>query len=227
MTRLNVRRAVPRGAGWFALYLLLLAVAVLIVLLAYKQVSDAREADQVTINALAAELERTQDQVRSLGEQPVTAPPAEITNNPTVVEGEPGPSGERGAQGPSGPAGAQGSAGRDAVTPPCATTPPSFCVGAPGATGASGQPGVGSQGPQGIQGPAGETVVGPQGPQGPQGVPGETVVGPQGAQGPPGADGVSPPVAPKILLPATLGRQQECDLVWTAARLEAVNCVFV
>lgn len=167
-------------------------------------------------SARASDVNTLRSQLEGLGEDPVV---------PAAVVGEPGPAGERGAPGPAGPAGAQGPQGRDAPTVTCATTPPSFCVGPPGETGASGQPGVGSQGPPGVQGPQGEP-----GPAGPAGAPGETVTGPPGPPGPAGPSGPAGLDAPRparALIPWTLGRQQECDLVWAPARLEFTNCTII
>jgi hypothetical protein len=189
---MRVRRAVPRGAGWFASYLLLLCVVVGLGFLAYKEVMDSRAQDQATIDALALELARTQEQVRELGQVPVTPTPEQVTGDPEVVVGERGATGPQGPPGPPGPRGPQG---QDGPSPPCSTAPPNFCLGQTGAAGAPGAPGqrgdtvVGAQGPQGPQGRAG--ADGAPGPPGPQGE-----VGAQGAPGPQGPQGVQGPAGP-------------------------------
>lgn len=146
---------------------------------------------------------------------PVTSPPVEdIVDDPAVViqgpRGDTGPAGARGATGPAGP------------PPPC-TTAPDACVGARGPTGERGPAGavgaVGATGPRGEQGAPGD--VGAQGP------PGETVIGPPGATGPPGPPGEAAPIPLRVRLPWTLGREIECDLIWTDTLLDTDNCTVV
>lgn len=228
MRRPRVNRSALPGILFLALVLGLAATFMVVLV---KQDDRADNVDR-QLAAVAEALTREQEATVADGGQPVTPPVRDIIDEPDVIVGEPGKPGERGdrgAQGPTGPAGATGADGEDAVTPTCATTPPNYCVGAPGATGAAGQPGVGTRGPQGLQGPQGETgAVGATGPAGPQGSPGvDGAAGSQGPQGIQGPAGVDAPRPARVLLPATLGRQQECDLVWTAERLEAVNCSIV
>lgn len=150
----------------------------------------------------AAEITRLEDQLGDVvallgeeqaattarGEEPVTPPVERIV----AERGLTGAAGERGSRGP---AGSPGTPGENALTAPCATTPPDFCVGAPGQPG---EPGVGVTGATGPRGPVGE-----QGPAGPAGDSVAGPPGPQGAQGPPGG----PPSSFTFTAPGTLPGQ--------------------
>ncbi len=152
-------------AVWAGLGLLLAGLAVFAVYFGVKYASlSGRSEDQDRqISALqqqasdnASVASALEQQVRSLGEQPVAEAPA---------AGPQGPPGATGPRGPMGPRGLPGDDGDD---------------GADGERGPAGE--RGPRGEPGPPGPAGEE--GPPGPPGPTGPPGPS--GPPGPEGPPG-----------------------------------------
>ncbi len=132
---------------------------------------------EIQLSGVVALLGEEQAATTARGEEPVTPPVEQIVGE----RGLPGAAGERGRTGATG---AAGQPGEDALTAPCTTTPPNFCVGPPGQPG---QPGVGATGATGSRGPVGE-----QGAAGPQGPAGDSIVGPAGAQGDQGPAGPGP-----------------------------------
>ena len=180
--------------------------------------AEARAAEQDKAIAALSEALATE---RANSPAPVTPPPEAIVEAPEqivdrheVIEGPRGPEGPAGPRGPVGPAGRpgpigpQGPAGRDGASPPCVTAP-SACVGPKG-----------DRGEQGPQGPRGEP--GAVGATGAKGEPGDT-----GPQGPPGEPGPPAPRPARALLPAPLGRQWLCDVVYEGDLVRHENCVNV
>ena len=126
------------------------------------------------------------EQVRSLGGEPVVAPPPgkQGDQGPQGVEGPQGIQGPRGPQGPQGPTGKPGVDGR---SPACLLTV-NACV---GPRGADGKPGV--NGTAGVDGKDG--INGAAGADGTDGVDGEP--GKDGVDGSDGAPGEQGPVGPR------------------------------
>lgn len=162
------RDPTARRAAWAALGLLLASLTVFALYFGVRYASLRGHAEQQDrqLSELARQAEDNatlasalEDQVRSLGEQPVVDAPA---------VGPPGPRGEAGPRGPMGPRGLPGADGDDGID---GERGPAGERGPRGETGPSGP--AGEQGPPGPPGPAG-----PSGPRGPEGPPGPTC--PQG-----------------------------------------------
>lgn len=156
----TARRAVWAGLG---LLLASLTIFALYFGVRYASLQSHAEEQDRQISALhqqasdnATMATALEDQVRSLGEQPVVEVPA---------RGPQGPQGETGATGPRGPMGPRGLPGEDGDDGIDGERGP---AGEPGPRGETGPPGpAGEQGPPGPPGPAGPT--GPRGPEGPPG----------------------------------------------------------
>lgn len=240
------------GLSWLALAAVVAAVA--FVFLRVVQLRDdldaaeqARRDDRAAIAALSEGLRREQDAAVAAGQQPAAPSPEElVAETPELIQGPRGERGERGETGERGP-GPTVEQVRTAVAAYLAAYPPepgrpptdaqvaavvaSYCA-------ARGD----CRGPVGPPGDDGASIVGPAGPAGPTGPPGPAATDAQvaaavaaycasgactGPPGPPGPPGVDAPRPPRILLPALLGRQQECDLIWTPERLTTQNCSMV
>lgn len=164
-------RTPGRRMVWAALGLLVVSIAAFAIYFGsrYADLQDHAATQDAQLGALARQAGDNADvaaaleqQVRSLGEQPVATAPAPV--------GPPGPIGPRGQVGPRGPMGPQGLPGTDGED------------GTDGQDGSDGADGVGIPGPAGPPGPPGPT--GPSGPPGPAGPPGEP--GPPGPTCPEG-----------------------------------------
>lgn len=147
------RDPTARRAAWAALGLLLASLTVFALYFGVRYASLRGHAEQQDrqLSELARQAEDNatlasalEDQVRSLGEQPVVDAPA---------VGPPGPRGEAGPRGPMGPRGLPGADGDDGID------------GERGPAGEQGPPGppgpAGPSGPRGPEGPPGPTC--PQG----------------------------------------------------------------
>ncbi len=240
------RRPGARGwVGWLALGLSLAAAAAVIVVGLMVQDQDKEsEADRANIAALSEALRQEQAARIDDGQLPVTPPVEEIVSEtPDLVQGEDGKDGAKGDKGDVGP-GPSPEQVRAAVVnyltanPPAPGRPPTeqeiagavgaYCAtrgGCRGDTGAQGAAGVGQTGPTGAQGP------GPSAEQ----VAAEVAaycsagacVGPMGPAGQTGAPGQDAPRPPRGRFPAPLGREWECDVIWTAELIDTANCVIV
>jgi hypothetical protein len=80
------RRRLPTGAAWFAAYLLVLAVAVVVGGLVLANIADQRAADQDRIDALSRGLTAANEQLEELGQPAASPTPEQIVDEPEVVE---------------------------------------------------------------------------------------------------------------------------------------------
>lgn len=135
--------------------------------------SELDDAERQSLQNRAA-AQALAEQVRSLGEKPITSAP----------EAVPGPQGVQGIQGIPGPMGPPPSLAQvvAALADYCAD---GRCRGAAGVDGDDGKPGP--------RGAPGESITGPAGPPGPKGEPGESVTGPAGPRGEQGERGATGP----------------------------------
>jgi hypothetical protein len=80
------RRRLPTGAAWFALYLVVLAAALVVGGLVLANVADQRAADQDRIDALSRGLTAANRQLEELGQPSASPTPEQIVDEPEVVQ---------------------------------------------------------------------------------------------------------------------------------------------
>lgn len=145
-------KAIGRNISGFQL--LAYALVVVVALLLFRSVNDARDEARSQAAALAL-------QIQEMGGVPVVGPEA----------GKPGVAGRDGLSGRDGIDGRDGTDGRDGFIGPVGPSGPPGATGARGTVGPAGTDGVdGAPGPAGADGTAGvDGAPGPAGPVGPQG----------------------------------------------------------